>query len=83
MTTGVHVARDGEAGMVDQTDMTGTAAAAAFRDDDGGIRAEFLDNVREAIERGDATALQALVGELNRLYRSQPALWRRPARSTC
>jgi magnesium transporter len=51
--------------MVDQADMTGTTAAAAFRDDDGGIRAEFLDNVREAIERGDAIALQALVGELH------------------
>ena len=51
--------------MVDQADMTGTTAAAAFRDDDGAIRSEFLDNVREAIERGDATALQALVGELH------------------
>jgi magnesium transporter len=51
--------------MVDQADMTGTTAAAAFRDDDGAIRSEFLDNVREAIECGDATALQALVGELH------------------
>ena len=51
--------------MVDQADMTGTTAAAAFRDDDGAIRDEFLDNVREAIERGDAAALQALVGELH------------------
>jgi magnesium transporter len=40
-------------------------AAAAFRDDDGAIRSEFLDNVREAIERSDATALQVLVGELH------------------
>jgi len=51
--------------MVDQADMTGTVAAAAFRDDDGAIRSEFLDNVREAIERSDATALQVLVGELH------------------
>ncbi len=51
--------------MVDQADMTGTVAAAAFRDDDGSIRSEFLDNVREAIERSDATALQVLVGELH------------------
>jgi magnesium transporter len=51
--------------MVDQADMTGTAAAAAFRDDDGAIRSEFLDNVREAIERSDAAALHALVGELH------------------
>ncbi len=43
--------------MVDQADMTGTTAAAAFRDDDGAIRSEFLDQVREAIERNDAAAL--------------------------
>ena len=51
--------------MVDQADMTGTTAAATFRDDDGAIRPEFLDQVREAIERSDAAALQALVGELH------------------
>ena len=51
--------------MVDQADMTGTTAAVAFRDEDGAIRSEFLDSVREAIERSDATALQALVGELH------------------
>ena len=51
--------------MVDQADMTGTAATVAFRDDDGGIRAEVLDNVGAAIERRDATALQVLVGELH------------------
>ena len=51
--------------MVDQADMTRARPAAAFRDDDGAIRSEFLDRVREAIERRDATALQALVGELH------------------
>ena len=51
--------------MVDQADMTGTTAAAAFRDDDGAIRSEFLDNVCEAIERSDAKTLQVLVGELH------------------
>src|ERR1051325_6887235 len=60
-----HTLATARPGMVDQADMTGTVAAAAFRDDDGAIRAEFLDSVREAIERGDATALQALVGELH------------------
>jgi len=45
--------------------MTGTAAAAAFRDEDGAIRAEFLDSVQSAIERSDAAALRALVGELH------------------
>ena len=61
----IHHARDGEAGMVDQADMTGARTAAAFRDDDGAIRAEFLEQVREAIERGDAAALQALAGDLH------------------
>jgi magnesium transporter len=51
--------------MVDQADMTGTMVAVAFRDEDGAIRSEFLDNVSEAIEQSDATALQALVGELH------------------
>jgi magnesium transporter len=51
--------------MVDQADMTGTAAAAAFRDEDGAIRAEFLDSVQSAIERSDAAALRVLVGELH------------------
>jgi magnesium transporter len=50
--------------MVDQADMTG-ANAAAFRDDDGAIRPEFIEQVREAIERGDAPVLQALVSELH------------------
>jgi magnesium transporter len=51
--------------MVDQADTTRAQPHAAFRDDDGAIRAEFLDRVREAIERRDATALQTLVGELH------------------
>jgi magnesium transporter len=51
--------------MVDQADMAGTTDAAAFRDDEGSIRSEFLDSVREAIEQSDAAALQALVGELH------------------
>lgn len=51
--------------MVDQADMTGTRADAAFRDADGAVRSEFIDRVREAIDRGDAAALQALVGDLH------------------
>src|SRR5436305_15061093 len=51
--------------MVDQADVTGAVAAAAFRDDDGAIRSACLDSVHEAIEQSDATALQALVGELH------------------
>ena len=51
--------------MVDQADMTRTTPAVGFRDDDGGIRSEFLDRVQEAIARNDAAALQAQVGELH------------------
>ena len=49
--------------MVDQADMTRARPPAPFRDDEGAIRAEFLDRVREAIESRNAVALQALVGE--------------------
>jgi magnesium transporter len=49
--------------MPDQQDMT--AQAAALRDEDGAIRAEFLVRAGEAIERGDARALQALAGDLH------------------
>ena len=45
--------------------MTGARTIAAFRDDDGAIRPEFLDRASAAIERGDASALQALVSELH------------------
>jgi len=51
--------------MVDQADMTRTAAAVVFRDDDGGIRPEFLDLVQQAIERNDPASLRAQVGEFD------------------
>jgi magnesium transporter len=51
--------------MVDQADMTRAQPVAVFRDGDGAIHPEFIDAVREAIERGDGTALQALVAELH------------------
>jgi magnesium transporter len=51
--------------MVDQADMARTPAAVALRDEDGAISAEFLDHVRQAIERNDAVALQQQVGELH------------------
>jgi magnesium transporter len=51
--------------MVDQADMTGAGTVAAFRDDSGAIRTEFLDLARAAIERNDAPALKALSSELH------------------
>jgi len=45
--------------------MTGTTAADAFRDNDGAIRTQFIDNVQASIERGDGAGLRALVDELH------------------
>ena len=50
--------------MVEAADMTDTEAA-AFRDEDGAIRPEFIEQARESIERGDAIALRTLAGELH------------------
>jgi magnesium transporter len=50
--------------MVAQEDMTATAAT-PFRDEDGAIRADFVDRVREAIESKDTFGLHALAGELH------------------
>jgi magnesium transporter len=53
--------------MPDPHDMTAAAgeAAMALRDEDGEIRAEFIEGVTEAIDRADATALSALAGDLH------------------
>ena len=51
--------------MLDPKDMTATASAVPLRNEDGAIRAEFLDRVRAAIERNDAAGLQELAGELH------------------
>ena len=45
--------------MLEPKDMT------VFRDEDGAIRSEFLDRVREAIERRDAASLKRLAGDLH------------------
>src|SRR5689334_18366530 len=51
-------------GMLDQQDMAETAAV-AFRDEEGAVRPEFIEQVTAAIERNDAAALKALAGELH------------------
>ncbi len=51
--------------MLDEKDMTVTAQSVALRDEEGAIRSEFLDQVREVIERNDAAALRALAGDLH------------------
>jgi magnesium transporter len=55
---------DSKAGMLDPKDMTVTPAA-ALRDEEGAIRAEYLDSVQQAIAGNDAAALRALAGELH------------------
>ena len=53
--------------MLDQKDMTTPPGSAepSLRDDEGGLRAEFVEQVSEAIERNDAAALRALAGDLH------------------
>jgi magnesium transporter len=51
--------------MVDQADMTGAGAPATFRDEDGGVRAEFVEQISDAIGRGDAKTLRELAGDLH------------------
>jgi magnesium transporter len=52
--------------MLDQKDMTEAPSnAIVLRDENGAIRYEFIDRVREAIEADDAATLRALVGELH------------------
>ena len=54
-----------DAGMLEPKDTAAQPAESALRDDEGAIRADFLERVNAAIERGDAAALRALAGELH------------------
>ena len=49
--------------MLDQKDMT--VEPVALRDEDGAIRAEFLQQIEAAISNGDAEAVRALAGDLH------------------
>jgi magnesium transporter len=54
--------------MLDEKDMTVPSVhspAPALREEDGSLREEFLDLVRQAIAAGDTDALKALVGDLH------------------
>ena len=48
--------------MLDEKDMTATLPAVAPRDDDGNLRADYVDEVVKALDAGDAGALRELVG---------------------
>src|SRR5882724_370833 len=51
--------------MLDLKDQSVTEPAASFRDEDGAIRPEFIERVRDAIERNDAEAVRAQAGDLH------------------
>jgi magnesium transporter len=53
--------------MLDHQDMAKAESAhvTSLRDEDGGLRSDFLEAVVKAIEAGDGSALTALVGELH------------------
>jgi magnesium transporter len=51
--------------MLDEKDMTATLPAVAPRDDDGNLRADYVEEVVKALDAGNATALRELVGELH------------------
>src|SRR5262245_8381528 len=53
--------------MLDEKDMAATATPSPqppLRDDEGGLRPEFVERVKEAVEAGAAAALKARLGDL-------------------
>jgi magnesium transporter len=54
-----------ERGMLDEKDMTVTRPAVELREEDGALREEFVQRVREAVEAADRPAVLALVGDLH------------------
>ena len=51
--------------MLDEKDMAATLPAVAPRDDEGNLRADYVEEVVKALDAGDANALRELVGELH------------------
>src|SRR5262245_18913531 len=51
--------------MLKESDMTVTQAPVALRGEDGALREEFVEQVREAVAAGDSSAVLALVGDLH------------------
>jgi magnesium transporter len=52
-------------GMADTQDMAEAEPHVALRDADGALRAEFVEQVRQAIEAADSAALRERVGDLH------------------
>src|SRR5262245_14664257 len=51
--------------MLEEKDMTVTQPSVALRGEDGALREEFVQGVREAVEAGDRPAVLKLVGDLH------------------
>ncbi|MDC7787806.1 magnesium transporter [Rhodoplanes sp. TEM] len=51
--------------MLDQPETTTEAGAAALRDEDGALRADFVARVSDAVEAAEADTLRRLVGDLH------------------
>ena len=51
--------------MLDDKDIAVTLPAVAPRDEDGALRADYVERVVKALDAGDAAALRELVGELH------------------
>jgi len=51
--------------MLEEKDAAAPAPAVAMRDEDGALRAEFVEHVAQAIGEDDSTALRGLVGDLH------------------
>jgi len=51
--------------MLDEKDMAVIQPSVALRDEDGALRGDFVQHVREAVETGDRPAVLKLVGDLH------------------
>jgi magnesium transporter len=51
--------------MLEEKDAAAPVPAVAMRDEDGALRAEFVEHVAQAIGEDDSTALRGLVGDLH------------------
>jgi len=51
--------------MLEEKDAAAPAPAVAMRDEDGALRAEFVEHVAQAIGEDDSTGLRGLVGDLH------------------
>jgi magnesium transporter len=51
--------------MLEEKDVTAAASAAALRDEDGAVRADFVERIAQAIATENSATLRELIGELH------------------